>query len=237
VAEVIHRRDMLIGGACVAAAAAAYGLRPRRRVSLQGAAKLDQILPRQFGEWSSHDVTDLVAPKTADSMAARLYDETVGRVYTHAASGTQIMMLLAHGDSQSNDLQVHRPEVCYPAFGFAISDSKRIDLPLSGGVRVPSRRLVATAPGRIENIIYWSRLGEFFPTDGSQQRLDRLTTSVRGYVADGLLARFSSIGSDPAAIFTQIAGFIDDLVRAVPAQDRASLIGTVRAKAMAAART
>jgi len=233
--EVIQRRDLLIGGACLAAGAAAYGLKPRRRVSLQGSVKLDQVLPRQFGGWTSHDVTDLVAPKTADSMAARLYNETVGRVYSRG-EGVDIMMLLAHGDSQSNDLQVHRPEVCYPAFGFAISDSQRIDLPLPGGVTVPSRRMVAKAPGRQENIIYWSRLGEFLPTNGAEQRLDRLKTSVRGYVADGLLARFSAIGPDPAVAFAQIGGFIEDLMRAVPTNDRAGLIGTVRANAMASAR-
>ncbi len=232
---MIQRRDLIIGGACIAAGAAAYGLKPRRRVSLQGSAKLD-ALPRQFDGWTSRDVSDLVAPKTPDSMAARLYDETVGRVYTHATSGTEIMMLLAHGDSQSNDLQVHRPEVCYPAFGFAISRSQAIDLPLPGGVTVPSRRLVATAPGRQENIIYWARLGEFLPTNGAQQRLDRLETSIHGYVADGLLARFSAIGSDPATSFRQVAGFIADLMRAVPSPERASLIGTVRANAMAAAR-
>jgi hypothetical protein len=36
-------------------------------------------------------------------------------------------------------------------------------------------------------------------------------------------------------VFGQIAGFISELVHAVPASARASLIGTVRAKAMAAA--
>ena len=64
-----------------------------------------------------------VAPETPDSLAARLYGETVGRIYRQQSTGDQVIMLMAHGDVESNELQLHRPEVCYPAFGFA---SRRI---------------------------------------------------------------------------------------------------------------
>jgi len=233
---MIGRRDLLISAACFAAGAAGYGLKPRRRVSLQGSARLDQFVPRSFGAWTSKDVSDLVAPKAPDSLMAKLYGEAVGRIYQQAGTGAEVMMLLAHGDTQSNDLQLHRPEVCYPAFGFALSHSAAIALPLPGGVTVPARRLIASAPGRQENIIYWSRLGEFLPTDGTQQRVDRLTTSIHGFVADGLLARFSSLGSDPDAAFKMLQGFIGELVRAVPSNRRLALIGTQRAGEMAAAK-
>lgn len=233
---MIARRELIIGGACVAAASASYALKPRRRVSLQGAVKLDQLIPRSFGAWTSRDVSDLVAPQAPDSLMAKLYGETVGRVYQRVSTGTEIMMLLAHGDTQSNDLQLHRPEVCYPAFGFAISRSQPIQLPLPGGVLLPSRRLVASAPGRQENIIYWSRLGEYLPTDGTQQRVDRLTTSMHGYVADGLLARFSALGPDAEPVFATLTQFIGELIRAVPPSRRIGLIGTSRASAMVAAK-
>jgi EpsI family protein len=233
---MIGRRDFLIGAACAAAGTAAYGLQPRRRLSLQGSAKLEQIVPRQFGAWTSRDVSDLVAPQTPDSLMAKLYGETVGRVYQQATNGVEVMMLLAHGDTQSDELQLHRPEVCYPAFGFAISRSTPIALPLAGGVTVPARRLVAVAPGRQENIVYWSRLGEYLPIDGTQQRIDRLKTAMAGKVYDGLLARFSILGSDMDAAFQSLEGFIGELVLAVQGPLRVSLIGTSRASAMLAAR-
>jgi EpsI family protein len=231
---MVARRDLLIAGACLAAAAGAYGLKPRRSVSLQGAARLDQFVPRKLGDWTSRDVSDLVAPPTPDSLAARLYGETVGRIYTQASTGAEVMMLLAHGNTQSNDLQLHRPEVCYPAFGFAITNSAAIEMPLPGGVTLPARHLVATAPGREENIVYWSRLGEYLPINGNQQRLDRLRTAMQGFVADGLLARFSMVGSDPQASFATLVPFIGQLVMAVPSRQRVSLIGTQRANQMAA---
>jgi EpsI family protein len=233
---VIARRDLLIGAACVVAGGAAYALKPRRRVSLQGALKLEQIVPRTIAGWTSRDVSDLVAPKIEGSLASKLYGETVGRVYTHAATGADVMMLLAHGDTQSNDLQLHRPEVCYPFFGFEISGSQPFQLPLPGGAALPARRLVATAPERIENIIYWSRLGEYLPTDGREQRVDRFMTAIHGFVSDGLLARFSMVGEDHAAAFTLVTGFIQDLIRSVQPNLRLSLIGTQRAGLMASAK-
>ena len=49
--------------------------------------KLTDILPRAFGDWTSRDVSDLYAPETPDSLAARLYGETVGRIYSHKDTG------------------------------------------------------------------------------------------------------------------------------------------------------
>ena len=79
-------------------------------------------------------------PTASDSLAAKLYGETVGRIYTQASTGAEIMMLLAHGDTQSNDLQLHRPEVCYPAFGFAISNSTAIPTSFPRHSRPPQER-------------------------------------------------------------------------------------------------
>jgi EpsI family protein len=231
---MIARRDLLIGGACAVAAAAAYGLKPRRHVSLLGKAALADVVPRTFGGWVSHDVTDLVAPREENSLASRLYSQTVGRVYQHGDTGAQVMMLLAHGDTQSDSLQLHRPEVCYPFFGFAISGNRPLHLPLGGGVTIPARRLVATAPGRQESIVYWSRLGDFIPIDSSEQRVDRFKTALSGYIADGLLARFSIAGNAAEAAFATLEEFVPELVRATTPNQRKVLVGESLARAMGA---
>ena len=175
----MNRRDILIGAACVGAAAAAYGLAPRRHVSLLAGKSLDGIVPRAFAGWTSRDTSDLVAPTDPDSLAARLYGVTVGRMYQHQSTGTEVMMLLAHGDSQSDDLQVHRPEICYPAFGFALSDNYATSIAVANGVAIPGRHMVATSPDRRETVVYWTRLGEFLPQDHRQQQLDRMRTAYR----------------------------------------------------------
>lgn len=229
------RRDFLIGGACAAGAGAAYVLKPKRRVSLLGRASLADVTPNGFGDWTSRDVSDLVAPATEGSLMAKLYAQTVERVYQQTSTGAQVMLLLAYGDSQTNELQLHRPEVCYPAFGFEISGNESAQLPLAGAVTLPARRLVATAPGRQENIIYWTRLGQFLPVSESQQRVDRLKTSMQGVIADGVLARCSVLGADPAPAFALLEGFIAGFIRATARGARPVFIGSARANAMAAA--
>jgi EpsI family protein len=218
---MIGRRDLIIGGACLVGAGAAYALTPRRHVSLlERGRTVEDIVPR--------------APKIEGSLASRLYGETVGRVYRNGDTGEELMMLLAHGDTQSEDLQLHRPEICYPAFGFAISQSAVTDVALAPSVTLPSRRLVAEAPDRRETIVYWSRLGEYLPLDRRQQQLDRLRTAMRGDIADGLLARFSMLGADSAAAVGVLERFIPVLVRAVAPDHRSVLIGTQRAAALTA---
>ena len=145
------------------------------------------------------------------------------------------MMLLAYGKTQSNDLQLHRPEVCYPAFGFQLSGDGLVKLSVSDGVMIPARRLVADAPGRRESILYWSRLGEYLPTSDNEQHMDRLKAAMHGYVADGLLVRFSAVGQDAAASLAGMEAFIPAFVRAVSPGNRRVFIGTRYASALAAA--
>ena len=230
---MIARRDFVIGAACCLGSGAAYALKPRRQTTLMdGGKKLNDILPRAFEDWESRDVSDLVAPETPDSLAARLYGETVGRIYRQRSTGDEVIMLMAHGDVENNELQLHRPEVCYPAFGFAITENTPLALRLPKSVIVPSRRLVAKSNERQETILYWTRLGEAFPTNVTEQRLERLRTAMHRYIPDGLLARFSVAGSDKAASLAVMEQFIPRLVMHVAAGQRRALIGTARASSL-----
>ena len=229
----IRRRDVLIGAVCLAGSAGALALTPRRRVSLMPDRRLELTAPLTFGTWSGRNVTDLVAPKIPGSLESKLYNQTLERVYTDAVTGSEVMVLLAHGDTQSNELQLHRPEVCYPAFGFEVSSSREIGVTLAMGVRLPARALVADAADRRENIVYWTRLGEYLPTSENQQRLDRVKTALDGVIADGLLARFSLVAQDSGAALSLVENLISQFVAAVAAARRPALIGTRLARAMA----
>jgi EpsI family protein len=224
---------MVLGAVCVLGAGAALALKPRRFVSLMPAGKkLNDILPRSFDSWTSQDVSDLVAPETPDSLAARLYGETVGRIYQNPSSGEQVFMLMAHGDVQSNELQLHRPEVCYPAFGFTLSENAPLQIGLNRSVVLPGRRLVAKSSERQETVAYWTRLGEYFPTSVQEQRLQRLETAMQHYIPDGLLARFSVVGPDAQVALETMTRFIPALIAHVAADQLAPLVGTERAMAM-----
>jgi EpsI family protein len=211
------------------AAGGAFALRPRRRFSLLGDKKLSDVTPRSLPGWTSTDVGDLTASSNPDSLVNRLYGELVQRVYHNRDSGDEVMMLLAHGDSQTNDLQVHRPEECYPAFGYELGRDRTIALPISNGVTVPARALLATAVGGSEGVVYWVRLADSLPNTEQAQRVERLRTAMEGFVADGLLARFSVSTSDDGAAISTIGGFVPALLAAVDPASRAAFVGTARA--------
>src|SRR4051794_27835049 len=116
----------------------------------------------------------------------------VVRLYTNTTTSAQIFILMAYGGEQTNDLQLHPREVGYPASGYPLLRNEPVAVPLPGNVSIPARRLLASGESGREGVIYWSRMGEFLPASGGEQRQDRVRLAMRGIVADGLLSRFST---------------------------------------------
>lgn len=227
----LRRRDALLAGLGLGALGLSEVLRPRRRLILLKTGNIDGAMPREFGDWAAHDA-DLVSPATAGRLAKSLYSETVGRAYENQVDGSTVMILAAYGDTQSDLLQLHRPEICYPAVGFDLKLSEPTTVALGGGASLPARKVIAASDDYIENIIYWTRLGERLPQSGGDQRDARLANAMEGYVADGILMRFSATGESSNS-FKLLERFIPPFLRAVKANGRPALIGTRLARALA----
>jgi EpsI family protein len=229
---MIARRDFLMGGACVAAAGAAYALKPKRNVPLLGDNQLVDIVPATFGPWTSQDVGDPLAINGEGTLAAKIYNQLVVRLYGNQETGSQVMMLLAYGGRQTDDLQLHRPEVCYPAFGYTLERNETAELALSRGVTLPARRLIGRKERYEESVLYWTRIGETVPVDAAEQRRDRFRTALSGIIPDGILSRFSSMPPATGHAWSEIESFVPQLVGAIAPQNRRVLIGTQRAAAL-----
>lgn len=229
---MILRRDVLIGGACAASLGAAEWLRPRRVLNLLAGADLDRIVPREFGGWHSTAGGDFVVPQTPNSLSNRLYAKQLMRVYTSQQHMAGVMLLIAYGASQSDALQLHRPESCYPAVGLPIVYRTLASLPITPHVAVPGVLLTAGATQRVEDIAYWSRLGEYLPQSAGDQRRDRLRAAVHGYVGDGVLVRASILRRNGEAQFPVLTDFLGALITAVPPSHRPALVGSKIASAL-----
>jgi EpsI family protein len=225
---MMNRRALFAGVACVGAALVARQLKPHHYVSLLKSAKLDDLIPRAFGAWTSEDVGDPLALNGPGTLSSKLYNQLVTRAYTDGR-GNQILMLLAHGERQSDELQLHRPEVCYPAFGYALLRNEPTQIRLGEGVTLPARRLVAKSPNHEESVLYWSRLGEYFPIDSGEQRADRFKNAVAGLIPDGILCRFST-PDESAKSWAALELFVHDLVAATKPAGQQVLVGTERTR-------
>ena len=227
------RREFLIGGLAVGSLGVAEYLRPRETVRLFADVKLEDALPTSFGKWQEHPGGNVVAPTTPGSLADRLYSATVTRVYYPTdQSGPPVMFLAAYGGVQSDMLQLHRPEACYPAVGLPILAREAGQVPLPGGGAVPSVYLSAGNQDRFEDIVYWTRLGEALPRTAGEQRDDRLKAAMMGTIGDGMLVRASTtrVGTEP--MWPYVSAFLSDIMAAVAPQARKGFVGTKLARSM-----
>jgi EpsI family protein len=227
-ARVMNRRALFAGAACVGAALLARQLKPHHYVSLLASAKLDDLIPRSFGAWTSEDVGDPLALNGPGTLSAKLYNQLVTRAYSDGPGGHQVLMLLAHGERQSDELQLHRPEVCYPAFGYALLRNEPAQIRLDNAVTVPVRLLLAQSPTQEESVVYWTRLGEYLPIDATEQRGDRFRNAVAGLIPDGILCRFST-ADGTAQAWPGLEQFVHDLIAATKPAGRRVLVGSQRA--------
>jgi EpsI family protein len=212
-------------GLMVVVAFAAMALRPpTRAVDAEPKYKLEEIVPKQFGEWREIPPTtpQVVNPGT-QQLLQELYSQMLMRTYVHS-SGYRVMLSLAYGDDQRGNLQAHMPDVCYPAQGFKLENKFEAPLATPFG-DIPSRRINTRNQARVEPVTYWFVVGETLVENRIDQRLVEIKMGFEGNPPDGLLFRVSSIDDQSARAYQLHDQFINDLMKAIPARDRSRLAG------------
>jgi EpsI family protein len=191
-----------------------------------GRPDLDVIVPHQFGDWQDLGKTPLgvVDPEQAEQLRI-IYTQTLTRAYRHIPTGRVVMLSLAHGADQTYATQLHRPEMCYRAQGFTVTDQSNHDLVTRIGT-IKTTRLRTHAGSRNEPVTYWVRTGDRVTQGSLQMNLARLGLALHGFIADGVLFRVSEVTSDEASSFQLQSKFMSDLLEAVPSVQRSMLIGS-----------
>jgi EpsI family protein len=229
---LIRRRELLLGVPLIAAAGAAVALTPRNRLNLIGDKKLEKAIPLNIGSWMVTPSNAVILPEAREgSLSAQLYEQTVSRLYL-SPTEQPVMMVVAYGSTQSDQLQLHRPEVCYTAVGFEISSQQRVEIPVAPPAVLPARELVATSNDRTEPILYWTRIGDYLPASGNEQRFMKLRSEMRGYVADGVLVRLSTVADPTPETFSGLQRFAKAMLDATDPAALPALVGRPLAAAI-----
>lgn len=185
---------------------------------------LEVLIPAHFGDWQI-DKTIMPLQVDAETQAQldKIYNQTISRTYANTL-GERIMLSVAYGGDQSDNLAVHKPEVCYYAQGFEIMNIFADELLTNYG-KLPIKRLLAIKGSRNEPITYWVTVGNKAVLPGLDQKLQQLRYGLTGRVADGMLVRVSSIDNDKDKAYQLQSIFIQDLLTAVDIKKRVRLIG------------
>ncbi len=114
---------VLIGAAMVVASGLAIALTPNRHLVPEGAVNLEQMIPRDFKGWREVKTgiiqMDLSPRDGEERTMQQPYDQTLMRTYVRD-DGAVVMLALAYGRTQRQEVKIHRPELCYVAQGFAV---------------------------------------------------------------------------------------------------------------------
>jgi EpsI family protein len=183
--------------AMLAAAALSVALAPAKRDVAHAAFDLDALVPAQIGAWRQvrAAVTPVDLTPRRDEADRRTtddpYDQTVMRTYARA-DGATVMLALAYGARQRQEVKIHRPELCYVAQGFAVAYRDAAPMRFADGRAVIATRLVARSDRRIEPVTYWIRIGDEIARGALDARLAILREGLKGRIPDGILVRVSS---------------------------------------------
>ena len=208
-AAAIDRRGVIVGFGLAAGAALSQFATPRAIASPIAEQQFQRMIPDTVGGWTSRRSAELVLPAVDDGQD-KLYENLETRIY-EGDGLPSMMVLVAYSSVQRNDVQVHRPEICYPAAGFPILSTKPATIDV-GPKNVYGRELVADRGGLSERIIYWVRVGKEFPIGWADQRLTMAISNAKGVTPDGLLFRVSTIEQSPGFSPQALAFFIKAFV-------------------------
>src|SRR5487761_2177055 len=142
-------KNTLVGLVMIAVAISVWMYKPPAKLAQQGPKiELESMIPKQFGEWHLDESTiPLQASPDQVEALKKIYSQILTRTYVND-QGQSIMLSVVYGDGIDRQLDIHRPEFCYPAQGFQVSRyTDQVLHTLFGELSV--RRMVATNGPRI----------------------------------------------------------------------------------------
>ena len=220
-------RAALIAAVMAGACALAFAMTPRIFIAdLQSRDKFAQIVPTRFGDWMVDTSIVPVAPSPdLQKVIDANYDETLALTFKNSM-GDRVMLSLAYGRNQHKGMITHRPEICYPAQGFKLTTGVTDAVVDFHGSPIPVKNVVAAMGARNEPITYWVMVGNEITEFGYPHRWVAIKYGLKGEIPDGVLVRVSSISADSKMAYALQAGFIQEMLTAMPLDKRHRLLGS-----------
>ncbi len=174
-------------------------LKPSMDESLNS-VNLEATIPKQFGDWvevaSPFVQVDLSTKRNGEKSTDTPYDDVLMRTYRNS-QGKMVMLALAWGKNQRQEIKIHRPELCYVAQGYQVEQltpttfngiKNTVAFPIYG------KKMLAINSNshRIDAVSYWIRIGNLYSKSAWNTRLHIIKEGLSGRTVDGILVRAST---------------------------------------------
>lgn len=191
--------------------------------SIDEPVQIAKIIPDSFNDWKETSSNQLKVGVYTDERgnAAGLgpYDQVVNKEFMNS-KGQKVLLTVAWVQSQKQEVKVHRPELCYPAQGFSITNLKEKSFNVKSltGQPVVGKQMFAANGSYAEAVSYWIRTGDIYTTNPWKVRFYLFKQGLKGKILDGVLVRVSTPAISGVAnqdLYLINEAFIVDLVNSI----------------------
>ncbi len=180
------RRDVVLGCTLLGGGALGLLVHPSLRSGEATRERAWFEMPDAFGAWRSLPASRIILPPD-DALAEAAYQRQIVKVYSDG-QGPPVTLVAAYGERQTYALQLHRPEICYPASGFRLLSQSAGTL-IVGETALAVGWITAQRGSRTDRILYWTRIADEFVDDIWHQRWTIARGALSGEIADGMLVQ------------------------------------------------
>ncbi len=171
--------------------------------SLRRAAVDPPPFPLQVGEWER--LTD----EALEPDVVRLIQPDGYLLRSYAAPGRAPVWLYVgfyagRGGFGGN---AHDPEVCYPAQGWEVMDTRRIEIDVGDAQRMQATLLRVQRESAREAVIYWHQPAGRWPRTGGVEQLLRLVDAARGQLQHAFVRLSAPIEASEVEVLEDLHSF------------------------------
>lgn len=156
-----------------------------------------EIVPNSFGDWemveNNYEPISVVIEDERER--DQPYDAVLMETF-QSTSGNTVMVAIAYGANQQQEIKIHRPELCYPAQGFKVEELNELEyeVRLSDDLyRFNLVKMVSQSKHRRELTLYWIRIGDIVSSNPWEIRWHILKGGLSKKIPDGILVRTSQV--------------------------------------------
>lgn len=205
-------------------------LKPNIALSTKDLPNLETIVPTNFNNWRM--IQDNYKPISLSIDDERNRDQPYDAVLMETfgnSSGQMIMLAIAYGANQQQEIKIHRPELCYPSQGFKVEELSDIKFEvelLDSTYRFNLTKLISQSSKRRELTLYWIRVGSTISNNPWKIRWNILKGGVSQNIPDGILVRTSQVLSNNLGVEESIKiqkSFIQGMLTSIVNKDNSNL--------------